>query len=194
LSTVVQFARLFQLAGAAPPRHGRGKWLCPECKRSDLSVDPNKQVFHCFHAGCPFQGGVGTLRKRLGLLREWLPREEYLRLRRQRERAREAAERLAHAVKVRRLELLDSLHTLDRLIFEAHDAGPDSPEAWNVLGAAYARHPPILAEIAILESTTTANLVRFLTGDTAARTEAIARVLAHGGLYDKTGKWTELTA
>lgn len=81
---------LLQKAGALPPRHGRGKWTCPECGRNDLSVSEDKQVFHCFHAGCSFSGGIGSLRMRLGTLRQWLHRDEYLHLRREREAANEA--------------------------------------------------------------------------------------------------------
>lgn len=83
VTTATQFdiVALLEQAGAIRPPHGREKWTCPSCQHPALSVNPDKAVFRCFYVGCEFHGGLGTLRSRLGLGREWLPRDEYFRLR-----------------------------------------------------------------------------------------------------------------
>lgn len=153
MGTLVQgdIGALLEQAGARPPRHGRGKWLCPECGRPDLSVNLEKQVFHCFHAGCSFAGGIGTLRQRLGIEREWLPKAEYIRQCRQRESIHDAALRLYQAVKARRFELLNEFHTLNRIEAGAHKAGP-TQAAWGALALIYQQRPPVEQQLDRLES------------------------------------------
>jgi hypothetical protein len=168
--------------GAHPPRHGRGKWICPECQRPALSVNLDKQVFNCFHGGCEFHGGIGTLRKRLGMHREWLPDDEYRRLRRKRERARDAAQRLAGAVRCRREGLLDRLRSLNQLEVASHGIGP-TEAAWQGLGLTYADRPKVLSELVILENATACDLIRFFLASEEIRKEKIGRVLSWGGFY-----------
>jgi len=176
-------------AGARPA--GPRRYDCPECgSRRTVSVDEGRGLFHCHHAGCGFSGGVGTLRKRLGLRREWLPRAEYVRQRKERERVHDAAQRLARAVHARRVELLDSLSHVNRLEALIHDAGP-SEASWEVLALVYAERSGIVAELAVLESASAADLVRFFTADAETRQHAIERVIERGGLYDFDGKWVE---
>jgi hypothetical protein len=161
------FLELLEQVGAVPPRHGRGKWRCPECGRPDLSVNLEKQVFHCFHAGCSFSGGMGTLRQRLGIERQRLPKAEYIRQCRECERVHDAALRLYAAAKLRRFELYDQLRVLGRIEVGAHDCGP-TEAAWSALALVYSEPPRILAELAILENANAAGLARFLTADDAA--------------------------
>ena len=94
-----EIAELLERCGAQPPRYGRGKWMCPQCGRPDLSVSMDKQLFNCFHDGCDFRGGICTLHKRLGIGHEWLSREDYLR----QQQAQDAARRLDAAVQTRQL-------------------------------------------------------------------------------------------
>lgn len=157
-------ASLLELAGAIPSRHGKGKWTCPACKRPTLSVNPDKGVFHCFHGGCTFQGGIGTLRKWLGLRREWLPRAEYLRLRRQQQQARAAAQRLAQVVRERRAQLLEELRTLGRAELMAHNAGPHDAAAWEALFRIYAQRPAIEADLTALEEGNAAKAFQVMEG------------------------------
>lgn len=189
----LEITELLEQAGAVPPRHGRGKWTCPECKCPALGVNKDRGLYHCFHAGCAFHGGIGTLRKRLGLRREWLPRAEHLRLRREREQANKAAEQLYATIKARRLELLDQIHSLNRIEQGAHRSGADRPETWLALAMVHAERPSMLVELAILENCRVPELVRFLTADTQTRQAAVDRVLGWGGLQDASGKFLELT-
>jgi hypothetical protein len=177
--------------GAHPPRHGRGKWICPECQRPALSVNLDKQVFNCFHGGCEFHGGIGTLRKRLGVHREWLPDDEYRRLRRKRERAHDAAARLYGAIQARRNGLLDLLHCLNQLEVASHRIGP-TETTWRRLALTYADRPKVLSELVILENASACDLIRFFLDGSEARREAIGRVLEWGGFSPRAGEFLEV--
>lgn len=161
-------SELLERCGARP----RGKRFdCPECgARQIVAVNEAKQVFFCHHAGCDFRGGIGTLRKRLGIRHEWLPRDEYRRQRKERGQAHEAAARLCYAVHQRRMKLLDSLHDLNRLEALAHDQGPDSERAWQGLALIYTARPKIGRELDRLESGSLADLMKYfslLSGEAA---------------------------
>jgi len=184
---------LLERTGAVSPRGGRGKWTCPECKRPSLSVSTDKGLFHCFHAGCDFQGSVSTLRNRLGLRREWLPRGVYLRLRREHERADYAAQWLYATIRARRIALQDDLDCLARIEVGAQADGPDRAEVWNALELVYRQRPSLLAELMILENCCVQDLVRFLTANENTRETTIDRVIAQGGLYDFRGRFVEVT-
>jgi hypothetical protein len=119
-------------------------------------------VFHCFYAGCAFHGGMGMLRKRLGIAREWIPHDEYIRLRREREQAYDAAERLHHAAKVRRFELYDELRILARIEAGAHRARP-TDAAWNALAMVYRERASIEQELDRLQSANIEQLLHILT-------------------------------
>jgi len=161
------FLELLERAGAIPSRHGRGKWRCPDCGHPALSVNLDKQAFHCFYAGCGFSGGIGTLRNRLGICPEWIPKAEWLRQKRERERTRDAAQRLHEAVKARRFRLFDGLRILAGVEAGAHRAGP-TEAAWNALAMVYSERPGIEAELDALESGSAADVFRVLTGNDGA--------------------------
>jgi hypothetical protein len=148
-------------------------------------------VFCCHGIDCNFSGGVGTLRKRLGLRREWLPPEQYRELCRKRARVHEAAKRLADAVRTRRTQLLDLLHDLNRLEALMHDAGPNKVD-WDSLAVVYAGRPLVLAELTALESASATDLARFVLSDDDTQSETVATVLDRGGIYDPHGKWVEM--
>lgn len=175
---------LLTRTGAKIRGHGRAD--CPQCGRlRAVSYDESKGVYHCHGAGCTFSGGIAALRRQLGLQREWLPHAEYLRQKRERERVREAAERLAAAVHARRMELLDWLHGLNRLEALAHNAGA-SEQSWEILAEVYSKRPGILAELLILENYSAADLLRYyFTADDETREQIIAGVIAGGGLWEK---------
>lgn len=182
---------LLPLAGAHPPRHGRGKWLCPDCHRPTLSVNLGKQVFNCHYAGCQFHGGIGALRKRLGIRRDWLPESEYRRLRLEHQRARDAAQRLYLAVESRRKDLLDLLRGLSQLEMACHKTGA-THVAWRGLEITYTDRPKVLAELVILENAMAADLVRFLLAGKEVRSATIGRVLSRGGFYPRAGEYVEV--
>jgi hypothetical protein len=170
-------AILLEMAGAKPPRYGRGKWTCPDCQKPTLGVNLQKAVFNCFHEGCPFHGGPVFLRKRLGIRRDWVPADEYRRQRQQRERAEDAARRLYEAVHARRTELLDWLRDLARLENAAHDAGMDQEQAWADLALVYRERPEIESELDFLESANAAELAEKLDvlKNAAEKTRHVAR-------------------
>ncbi|HXH48172.1 MAG TPA: hypothetical protein VNM47_02260 [Terriglobia bacterium] len=160
LSSAIQFeiTDLLPLAGATPPRYGRGKWDCPRCcGPACLSVDAGRGLYHCFHAGCNFAGNAGMLARELGLARR-LSRAEYCELRQMRERADEAALALYATVKARGFELLDRLHDLNRRESVAHDAGP-TEAAWDSLAAVYRERPVIESELDFLENAHAADIL-----------------------------------
>jgi hypothetical protein len=118
--------------------------------------------FNCHHFGCEFHGGLGALRKRLGIRREWLPRDEYRSQRTEGARAHEAALRLHVAVHVRRMELLDQLHDLAWLENAAHEAGPDDPETWADLDLVYRERPRLEEKLDRLEQGGVGEIVALL--------------------------------
>lgn len=184
------FLELLEQIGARPA--GLRRRDCPDCggKRT-VAVDEERALFYCHHAGCNFHGGVGALRKRLGLRREWLPRSEYLRQQRERERTHEAARRLEGAVRSRRRKLLDSLRELDELATLAPDAAP-TEVVWARLSSTYRQRSTVLAELAILENWSARDMVSFLLGTQQGRKEAIDDVLSAGGLYGSDGRFVEV--
>jgi len=171
-------AELLEMNGA--PIRGRNRADCPECTRL-RSVSFNETAFCCHGIDCEFHGGIGTLRKRLGIAREWLPKPEYIRRCRQRDQAHEAAERLCHLAKTRRFELYDELRTLNRIGAGAHHAGP-TEAPWGALERVYAERPRLLAELTILENCSATELVHFLISDETTRQVAISRVIGWGGV------------
>jgi hypothetical protein len=168
---------------------GRNRADCPDCKRlRAVSFDEAKRVYHCHGAECTFSGGIATLRQRLGIRREWLSREEYIRQQRERERAQVAKERLAAAVHRRCFQLRDEVHGLTELQLKAHRSGANHPATWDALALVYSQRPRLLAELEIMENATVAELVRFLTADAEIRAAAVSRVIS---LHDAAGMFSE---
>jgi hypothetical protein len=176
---------LLETAGARI--RGRNRADCPECGRP-RAVSFNESAFCCHGIDCNFRGGIGTLRERLGLRREWLPKPEYIRQCRNRERARDAAERLYAAAKARRFELYDKLQSLAQIEIGVHKAGLTNP-AWNGLALVYQQRPRLLAELTILENASAPDLVRFLIADETTRQVVIDRVMLAGGMRNAVGEF-----
>jgi ribosomal protein L37AE/L43A len=176
---------LLEQAGARPRgnRHD-----CPKCGGL-RTVTHTAERFYCHH--CQWKGNAITLAKELGMYHR-LPSAEYRELRQSRERADRAARQLYERVKARRMELLDLLHSLNRLETAAHDAGPDSVRVWDVLEVVYGKRPGVLAELAVLENYGAAALIRFLNSDAPERESTIAGVIERGGLYDSAGRFAEV--
>jgi hypothetical protein len=128
-----------------------------------VSVNFEKEAFKCWTPGCTFRGYRDTLEKLLGL-NHWLPPAEYWERCRRHERAQEARRRLDHAVHVRRMQLLDRLHELNRLEKLAHDDG-ESVLSWETLAIVYSDQSEILKELTFLEDATTEELVQYFCGD-----------------------------
>jgi hypothetical protein len=194
VNAVAQYdlSTLLVRAGAQSPRYGRGKWRCPKHTGSpSLSVDTESCLFNCHHAGCDFHGSAATLARQLGLTRR-LSWAEYRDIRQSRERADRAARALYERAKMRWSELLDHLHTLDRLEIQAHDGGPNCPTTWGALALVYAQRPGALAELALLENAGAAELVRFLSAGGTAREVMLAKVIERGGVTDSRRRFVEL--
>ena len=176
---------LLEQAGAQPRgnRHD-----CPKCGGL-RTVTHTQELFHCHK--CQWSGNTVTLAKELGLYKR-LPRPEYRELQERRQKAHEAAEQLCHAVKVRRIELLDSLYALDRIQTGARRAGPNHPEVWNALALVYGKRPSLLAELTLIESGSAAELLCLLSCDAETRQAALERVLSRGGLSASDGRFVEV--
>ena len=150
-SAQFDLADLLLLAGATPPRYGHGKWECPSCHRRALSVNTERGLYHCFHAGCDFAGNTEMLARQLGLARR-LPAVEYVDLCRRREAAREAALRLYAFAHQRQLDVREGLRALGRIELVAHSAGADDETAWETLEQIYSGRSWMEAELDLLES------------------------------------------
>lgn len=137
-------ADLLERAGARICSRGRAD--CPQCKRQRaVSFNESKGLYHCFGADCDFSGGLASLR-RLGI-RQWLPRDEYIRQCQERERAERDRCRRYSLARRRWTESLDELHALNRLEQKAHDVGPDHPATWNALALVYREHREVEAAL-----------------------------------------------
>jgi hypothetical protein len=136
-------------------------------------------MFYCHHSGCAFRGNVRTLRERLGLGRQWLPRAELIR----RQRAHDAARRLAAAVHTLRMELLSTFRELGRLEIKAHEAGPDHPATWGALALACRQQSKVLEELEILENGGAAEVLRLVLAGrpVQAPLAPVAPVISPGG-------------
>ena len=191
VNTVLQYdlATLLERAGAQPPRYGRGKWGCPKHHGSrSLSVDMARGLFNCHHAGCDFHGSTETLARELGLARRLCP-AQFHEQRQAGERADRAERALYEEVKARRFELLDKLHSLNRLELRAHGGGPNETATWDALAGVYAERLGVLAELTILENSGAADMIRFLSADSATRQAKIHRLVEEGGHCDGQGRF-----
>jgi len=140
---------LLELTGARI--RGRNRADCPECKRP-RAVSFNDTALCCHGIDCHFHGGIGTLRQRLGIERQWLPKAEYIRQCRECERVHDAALRLYAAAHARQLELRDDLRILGRLEQRACEMGADGPNTWEILSTVYELRPAIERDLDVLES------------------------------------------
>jgi hypothetical protein len=171
---------------------GRNRADCPDCRRF-RAVSYNETAFYGHGIGCQFRGGVRTLKARLGIRRDWLPRDEYLRQVRARERTATAAAALYTAVKKRRLELLEDLRGLNQPAMTAHLAGPDHHVSWDALSHVYRELPKVRAELLLLDESLAAPLVRFLTASKDERASQVAEVLLAGGITNREGKFVAVS-
>lgn len=146
MTAIVQYelTDLLEQSGARPrgARHD-----CPKCG-GRRTVSNTDEVFFCHK--CQWKGNVITLKKELGIYQR-IPSAEYRELERNRERVRDAAERLYRAAKARRFELYDGLRSLARIETGANRIGP-SEVAWGALAVAYEQRPGIEAELERLEN------------------------------------------
>jgi hypothetical protein len=180
------------LSRAGARIRGRGRADCPRCKRHrTVSFDESKSVYYCHGAACDFSGSYATLARELGLARR-LTAAEYRELRENRERADRGARDLYERVRARRFELLECVRRLGQLELSAHQAGADHPATWGALALVYRERPALLAELAILENSCAADLIRFLSASPKQRAEAIDEVLMRGGLYESHRKFLDL--
>jgi hypothetical protein len=161
---------------------------CPDCGgRRTVAVSESEDVFHCHHAGCGFSGGVGALRKRLGLLREWIPAQQYRRVK----QAERMAERLDALRRKRRHELIDELNGLNFLERQVGEASEENAAFWPALRLIHTRRPQLLAELTLVEDAPTSALVRYVYGSAKQRAAAVDAVLRRGGISDASGRFRE---
>ena len=186
---------LLQLAGATPPRHGRGRWGCPECGRpAHVSVDFGKEAFHCWHAGCGFRGYRATLERRVGLSRKLTPAEQ--RERRQvLNESKRAAEWLAGTLRAHRLRFTALHRRLLRVRDRAAErlrATPQDEAAWSRLVLAYRVLPKVRAALAILEYAPTRQRLAYLAASPRGRKEMLCQIVERGGLSDANVRFVEI--
>jgi ribosomal protein L37AE/L43A len=146
---------LLEQAGARP----RGKRHdCPKCG-GIRTLTHTEEVFFCQR--CQWKGNTITLAKELGLYQR-LPRPEYVRQRRARERARLAAEWLAQRVKERRLALDQAHRDYLDAIRSGHEAGPGSELGWEGMATAHETLREVRAELLALEDADAAGAFEIL--------------------------------
>ena len=161
---------------------------CPKCGGL-RTVTHSDEAFYCHK--CQWKGNTVSLAKELGLYQR-LSTAECREVHQRRERASRAARELYEGVKARRFELLDDLHSLNRLELQAHQAGVDDPATWGALALVYAERPGILAGLAFLENSPADKLLQFLSA-TPEQGQAVGEaILLQGGMSDYAGKFVEV--
>ena len=192
MSATAQHFDLTDLLTRAGARIRGRRADCPRCKRQrTVSFDESRGVYHCHGAGCDFSGGAAKLAREQGLTTR-LTGAEYGEVCQERERADRAARALYERVKARRFELLDQIHTLNRIEAGAHEAGPGHSDVWDALAVVYRERPLVLAELLILDDSPATELIRLLCASPEEGQWEIGRVLTRGGLYDSAGRFVEL--
>jgi hypothetical protein len=185
---------LLERAGARPARIGK-RWNCPVCGRpGHVSVDVEKGLFNCWHAGCDFGGNVRTLAMSLDVAEKLAP-EEARALRERFAWSRRVRERAERVVRRRRWQLYEEhqalLNLYDRTGNEAW-VWLREDIAWAALVFVDSRLDEVRGELSILESAPRADRARFLRLTEPGRTEVLKHVIQHGGLFDRDGRFVEL--
>lgn len=191
------FEQMLHQTGAQPPRYGRGKWVCPECRKPALSVDLARELFHCFRAGCSFSGGAGRLRALLGLHRDWVPRDAYLAERRSRLKAEREARTFLRVCGDVRLALADLLSDCAREAERAHGIlakNPADESAWQFLEFFYQNKRRIEASVLLLADAEIKTRRRWLEAGIQGREKILDEVLVAGGILGIDGKFLEVAA
>ena len=168
---------LLEMSGARPRgnRHD-----CPRCGGL-RTVTHTPECFYCHK--CQWKGNAVTLAKELGRDRR-VCSAEYRELCQNGERADRAARDLYERAKARRFELLEELHTMNRLEWQVRDAGPDHPVTWDALALVHRRRPVVLAELTILENFGAAELLRSVSASPEEGERSLETVILRGGLCD----------
>lgn len=186
---------LLERVGARPPRYGRGKWGCPKHSGSpSVSVDLDRGLFNCHHAGCDFHGNSFTLARGLGLARRLSPAEARA-LCLERERAEAAAS--AFLVRVRAARFgLTALHVeLLNLLDQAHErlqTNHDDEAAWGALAYSHNELPRVKVALLLLSEGTFGDRKAWLEADEDTHHKMKDRILQVGGVPTYDGKFVEL--
>jgi len=193
-ATQYDLAVLLERVGARPPRYGRGKWGCPKHSGSpSVSVDLDRGLFKCHHAGCDLYGNSFTLARKLGLARRLSP-EAARALCLERERAEAAAS--AFLVRVRAARFgLTALHVeLLNLLDQAHErlkANCEDDAGWEALAYVHSELPRVRAELIMVSEGTIEDRLAWLNADEKTHHEMTDRVLQVGGVPTFDGKFVE---
>jgi len=194
LTAATQFdlAALLERVGARPPRYGRGKWGCPKHSGSpSVSVDLDRGLFNCHHAGCDFHGNSFTLARGLGLARRLIPAEARA-LRVERERADAAARAFLVRVRGARFGLsaihIELLNLQDR-VHERLKANCEDDAGWEALAYIYSELPRVRTELIMVSEGTIEDRLAWLNADEETRHKMINRTLQVGGVPTFDGKF-----
>ena len=179
-----EISGLLEQAGANPRgnRHD-----CPKCG-GYRTVTHTAECFYCHK--CQWKGNGVSLAKELGL-HERLPRAEYVRQRKVRERAKSEARNFLAACRAARLRACDDLRELARLELLAHEAGPDHPSTWDALEMVYRQRPVLTAEAVLFSEGAIADRRKYLEADAEERQRTVSEILLNGGTRDDAGKFIE---
>ena len=194
-ATQFDLVALLERVGARPPRYGRGKWGCPKHSGSpSVSVDLDRGLFNCHHAGCDFHGNSFTLARGLGLARRLSPAEARA-LRLERERAEAAASAFLVRVRGARFGLM-ALHVeLLNLLDQAHErlkANCEDDAGWEALAHVYSELPRVRAELILVSEGTIEDRLAWLDADKETRHEMVNCILQVGGVPTCDGRFLEL--
>jgi hypothetical protein len=146
----------------------------------------------CHGIECGFRGGIDTLRKRLGIKREWVPRVRYLRQRQDRERAERLARQFLSACQAERLKVYGKIDELNCFERAARELGPDCPGVWDALEIVCVERPRLMAAAILLAEAPISERRRWLEADVNERERIIDQILTAGGLYADAGRFVEV--
>jgi ribosomal protein L37AE/L43A len=196
VSTAVEYevSDLLRRTGAVPPRYGRGKWTCPRCQRTALSVNQSSGLFNCFHAGCDFRGNAFTLARELGLTKR-LSSAEARALRLEKEQAERASSAFSAQVRAARFGLAALHIELLNLRGQAQarlKVNSDNEAAWEVLAYIHSQLPRVRAALLLLSEGTIGDRRAWLEADERTHHEMVDRILRVGGVPTFDDKFIEI--
>jgi len=149
------------------------------------TITHTEECFYCHR--CQWKGNAVTLAKELGICQR-IPKAEYIRQRKAREQAGNAAGAFLSRCRSERLTVYGILRELARLETAAHEAGPDHPAAWGALALIYRQRPILTAKVILLSEGSIADRRRWLEADTEGRERIAGEILISGGCCDDAGR------
>lgn len=179
----MDFQALLVKAGAVEPRSKRGKWRCWLCGKVRLSVNLDRQLFHCFTSGCACSGNMTTLANQLGYKMnspEWVKKASEGARRHQAEERAEALRRKVHQSVGERFRA--TMRMFDKVRAAILESGGQSDLLENCFNL-YADLLGLSGELLLLEILPSLQLCEFIGGPEPTRQKMVMEAISRDGVW-----------